>query len=53
MRKIIGLCTILVALLFTGCVIPSSVDAGEEAVLVKNHTFLDMEVLTQNQLKLD
>ena len=39
MRKIIGLCTILVALLFTGCVTPSSVDAGEEAVLVKKPYF--------------
>ena len=39
MKKIISLFAILVAFMFTGCVTPSSVDAGEEAVLVKKPYF--------------
>lgn len=51
MRKIIGLCTILVALLFTGCVTPSSVDAGEEAVLVKKPYFFGHGGVDQESIK--
>lgn len=39
MKKIISVFAILVAFMFTGCVTPSSVDAGEEAVLVKKPYF--------------
>lgn len=40
------------AFMFTGCFTPSSVGAGEEAVLVKKPWFSDTEELNKNQLKL-
>ena len=52
MKKIISLFAISVAFMFTGCVTPSSVGAGEEAVLVKKPYFFGHGVSTLNQLKL-